>query len=213
MDYLDKYVQRLERKGQNAVEATINSTKVSVTKTFKSSPSISVVKINNVDVDVIVNNEEKDNEKLIFFMPDYDVNIGTVVEYKGSKYLILEFFDNAAYPKGKMKLCNTSFSLSGTSTKTQVGENSFGEPLYEYVESAPTLLPCIAETTITSDNVNEAINLPEGIIQITIPYTEHADLVEGKEFTMYGTTYQIIGIDYTKSINGVGLLVIKGKKV
>ncbi|MGM7720495.1 hypothetical protein [Metabacillus sp. Hm71] len=213
MDAIDKYINRLDGKGTDPTAASINKSKRIQNDKFTSSPSFTIVKVNGVDTDSIINNETKYDEKLIHFRPDTIVNIGSVVEYKAEKYLLLTFFDDPIYPKGKLKLCNSIYTLPGTASRTQTGVNDFGEPIYEHSEGTPTLLPCIAETSILSDDTNEAINLPEGTMQITIPFTEHADLVEGKEFTMYGTQYQIIGIDYTKSFNGVGLLVIKGKKV
>lgn len=121
--------------------------------------------------------------------------------------------DNKIYRKATIQLCNSTYLLPGTITKVQSGINDFGDPIYEFVESDPTPLPCIAETTISSDDTDEAINLPEGQLQITISFTEHDDIKEGKNFKMYGSDYQIIGIDHTKSIDGIGLLVFKGKKV
>lgn len=213
MDSMDRYIKRMNYKGANPNEAKLNTSKRITNSQFHTSPSFTIVKVNDVDTDSIVNEDAKYDEKQIHFRPDSLVDIGSVVEYKGKNYLLISFVDNEIYPKGELKLCNSTYPLPGEITKTQVGENEFGDPKWEYTESESTLLPCIAETTILSDDTNEAINLPEGNILITIPYTEHAELVEGKHFTMYGTAYKIIGIDYTKSINGVGLLIIKGKKV
>nr|BDD47807.1 hypothetical protein 8 [Bacillaceae bacterium] len=213
MDTFNRYIKRLSDKGTNLNEAKLNTSKRIQNDQFTTSPSYVIVKVNGVNTDSIVNEDTKYDEKVIFFRPDSLINIGSVVEYKGKNYLLMSFVDNEIYPRGELKLCNSTYTLSGTVTKTQTGTNSFGEPIYSYTETAPTLLPCIAETTIHSDDTNEAINLPEGTIQITIQYTTHADIDEGKEFTMYGTQYQIIGIDYTKSINKVGLLIINGKKV
>lgn len=213
MDYMDRYIQRLSSKGVNSTDSSINKSKRIVNDKFYTSPSFVVVKLNGINTDSIVNEDTTYSEKMIIFRPDTLVDIGSVVEYKGKKYLVMSFVDNEIYPKGELKFCNSTYSLPGTITRTQTGTNEFDEPIYSETVGTPTLLPCIAETTILSDDTNEAINLPEGNILVTISYTEHADLVEGKEFTMYGTTYQIIGIDYTKSVGEVGLLVIKGKKV
>lgn len=209
MDYLDKYIQRLEKKGQNSTEATINSTKSIVSKTFKSSPSYTLVKINNLNVDAIVNSTTQHDEKEIFFMPDYNVNIGNVVEYDTAKYLILEFFDNAAYPKGKMKLCNVTLNLTGTATKTQVGVDNLGRPVFQTVYGSPLPLPCVAETVVRlSSTDNQAVNLPEGRMKLTIPYTVHSDIQVGKVLSLYSEQYQIKTIDQTQVINGVGVLVL-----
>lgn len=213
LDFITRYIQRLDDKGNNPTDSSKNMSKRIVNQQFNSSPSFSIVKVNGIDTDSIVNQDNEYDEKIIHFRADSIVNIGSTVEYKGKNYLLLSFVDSEIYPKGQLKLCNTYFPLPGEITRTQTGVNQFGEPIWSYTTSEPTLLPCIAQTTITSDNSDEAINLPEGQLQATIQFTEHAEIDEGKEFTMYGVQYQIIGIDRTKSINGVGLLVIKGKKV
>lgn len=213
MDAFNRFVKRHDDKGANSNEAKLNNSKITFNEQFTSSPSYIIVKVNSIDTDSIVNAESKYDEKLISFRPDTSVNIGSVIEYKSQNYLLLSFFDNEIFPKGKIKLCNSTYTLPGITTRTQVGTNQFGEPIWSYTTTDPTLLPCIVETTITSDDTDEAINLPEGTIQVTIPYTEHESIGDGVEFTMYGAEYATIGIDYTKSIGGIGLLIIKGKRV
>lgn len=182
--------------GYEAYDITVNG---------KSSRAIMTPKFNSVD-------ETTQN----IYGRIEDIQYGNVISVTetGEEWLVMtKPIDNKIYRKATVRYCNSTFPLPGTKTKTQTGTNAYGDPIYEYTTTPPTLLPCITETTVTFDNSDEAINLPEGQLQVTISYTEHPELVESKEFTMYGSQYQIIGIDHTKSINGVGLLVIKGKKV
>jgi len=213
MDAMDRYIKRLSDKGSNPNEAKLNNSKRTFNEQFTSSPSYVIVKVDGLDTDSIVTQDNQYDEKIINFRSDSNINIGSVIDYKSQNYLLLSFFDNEIFPKGKMKLCNSTYPLPSEITRTIKDYNQFGEPIYTETVGEPTLLPCIVETTITSDNSDEAINLPTGQIQITIPFTEHEAIGNGVNFFMYGSEYETIGIDYTKSINGVGLLVIKGKKV
>lgn len=120
--------------------------------------------------------------------------------------------DNKIYRKAEIKLCNSTFPIDFNKTSVLIGYNEFDEPIYDETITEVTT-PCVVSSTIQSDKTTEAINLPDGQIEITIPYSESEYIVEGKEFNMYNTTYQIIGIDYTKSLNQSGLLIIKGKRV
>lgn len=142
-----------------------------------------------------------------------EIKIGDLVKHKSFNWLVIDHVDdNKMNLSTKMKLCNSTFPLKTDKTKVLIGYNEFDEPIYEYIDGEPIPLPCIVESNITSDNSNEAINLPEGRLNIIIPFTEHEDIADGKQFTMYGAVYNIIGIDYTKVINKVGVLTIQGKR-
>ncbi|MEH7116036.1 hypothetical protein V7128_01255 [Neobacillus vireti] len=143
-----------------------------------------------------------------------DIDIGNVMTIDNLNWLIITLpEDNKIYRKAEMQLCNSTYPIKTNKTRVLKGLNDFGEKIYDYVDGTVTELPCIVSSTTTSDSVDEAINLPEGQISITLPYVENAEIAEGKEFFMYGSKFKIIGIDYTKSINKVGILIIKGKKV
>lgn len=144
---------------------------------------------------------------------------GNVVEFenKGSEerqtYLFLKNIETKdEYDLSVMQECNNTLILKGEVTKTKVGENDFGEPQYSYVEGDPIEIPCIVETSIQTRETEKPINLPEGRLQVTIPYTDNKQLAISQEFSMYDSNYEIIGIDYTKSINGVGIMIIDGKR-
>lgn len=174
----------------------------------------------NVTIDselyeVMVKQEKNSENKKIILKPDSKVKIGSIVKIKELSYLIMDFLCdgiNEIYPTATLKLCNSIFPISSNKTSDLIGYNDFDEPIYDEVLIEVTS-PCVVSNSTQSANTDEPINLPEGQIEVTIPYTESENILEGKEFKMYHATYKIIGIDYTKSINQTGLIIIKGKRV
>jgi len=138
---------------------------------------------------------------------------GHVVQFNNHDWIVISLPENnVIYEKAVIKLCNSKLFMKGNPvTVTKI--NDFGEEYEEVLSYDSIEVPCIVETTITFDDTDKAINLPEGRIDVTIPYTEHEDIVIDKEFEMYSEKYKIIGIDYTQSIDKEGLMIINGKKV
>lgn len=213
MSYFDTYRSRLLSQGNSSAESVINTTKQVVNNSFDTSLSAKTILVDGVSMIAIVNQGDTSEEKSILFKPDTVIDKGTVVTIDSLNYLAMDFEANEVYPVAQVKLCNSTFPIQSDKTQVLKGYNEFDEPIYEYTESPPENVPCIVEAKITSDSVEEAINLPEGRLNVVIPFREHPDIAEGKQFTMYGSSYQIIGIDYTKSVNKKGILTLQGKKV
>lgn len=209
----DLYKKRLLSYGNDERDVVLNNTKNIINNSFTNSFGYSVVKINDVDTEVIVVNKDDSTQKELLIRPDQTVKKGATVLVGTQYYLVTDFNGNGINQKAKIKLCNSTFTLKGSKIQTIVEYNDFGEPIYDETNTSDILIPCIVDTSITIDNTDNAINLPEGRINITIPYTEHEDIAIDKEFVMYGEKYKIMSIDYTQSINKEGLIIINGKKV
>jgi hypothetical protein len=209
----DLYKKRLLSYGNDDKDAVLNNTQYMINKSFADSFGYSVVKIDDVDTEVIIINKNDSTQKELLLRPNQTVKKGATVLIGIQYYLVVDFNGNGINQKVKIKLCNNTFALKGSTTEVIVDYNDFGEPITEIISSGDIILPCIVETKILDDQIDEAINLPEGRINVTIPYTEHEDIAIDKEFIMYGEKYKIIGIDYTQSINKEGLIIINGKKV
>jgi hypothetical protein len=207
------YKKRLLSYGNDDKDAVLNNTQYMINKSFADSFGYSVVKIDDVDTEVIIINKNDSTQKELLLRPNQTVKKGATVLIGIQYYLVVDFNGNGINQKVKIKLCNNTFALKGSTTEVIVDYNDFGEPITEIISSGDIILPCIVETKILDDQIDEAINLPEGRINVTIPYTEHEDIAIDKEFIMYGEKYKIIGIDYTQSINKEGLIIINGKKV
>lgn len=213
MNYFDVYRKRIQLSGSNTTESSKNTTINSINRMFTETLGYQIVKIDDVETEVIVINKDDFTQKELLLRPNQTVKIGAKVLIGIQYYLVVDFNGNGINQKAKIRLCNNTFTLKGSTTEVIVDYNDFGEPITETISSGDITLPCIVETKIFDDQTDEAINLPEGRINVTIPYTEHEDIAIDKEFIMYGEKYKIIGIDYTKSIDKEGLITINGKKV
>lgn len=209
----DLYKKRLLSYGNDEKDAALNNTQRMINKSFADSFGYSVVKIDDVDTEVIIINKDDSTQKELLLRPNQVIKKGATVLIGAQYYLVTDFNGNGINQKAKIKLCNNTFVLKGSTIQTIVGWNDFNEPIYEETSTSDISIPCIVETTITFDNTDNAINLPKGRINVTISYTEHEDIAIDKEFVMYGENYKIMGIDYTHSIGKEGLMIINGQKV
>ncbi|STO12867.1 Uncharacterised protein [[Flavobacterium] thermophilum] len=207
------YKKRLLSYGNDDKDVVLNNTQHMINKSFADSFGYSVVKIDDVDTEVVIVNKDDSTQKELLLRPNQTVKKGATVLIGTQYYLVTDFNGNGINQKAKIKLCNNFFVLKGEVTRIIVSYDIFGDPIYEEINGSSIEIPCIVETSITTDDTDEAINLPEGRIRVTIPYTEHEDVAIDKEFIMYNEKYKIIGIDHTQSINNEGLLIIHGQRV
>jgi hypothetical protein len=212
MSYFDAYRNRLLSQGSSGKKAVENATINLVIKNFSASFGYKIVKVDQVDTDVIYSNGKDHVDGELLFKPQYVPVIGSIVEIDTAKYLIVDTKKHEIYPTAEIKLCNSNFPLPGEQVCTE-HTNDFGETYEECVSSSPIELPCIVENFFYKDGTNEAINLAKGQINVTMSYFENENIAINKEFIMYSTRYKITDIDYTKSLNGIGLIVLKAEKI
>jgi hypothetical protein len=174
------------------------------------------VQLDGIDTKVLIYNSFSDKEgtsKYIIGRIE-EIERGLTVKWNNENWMIMSKpDDNKIYRKAVIKLCNSNFPLPGTETKTKIGTDSSGRPVYDTVLSPPTLLPCIVESTIYLPNDSQTIQLPNGKILVTIPHTVNDAIAENKEFEMYGERYKIVGIDRSQSVDGVGLMILHCERV
>src|SRR5690606_1827400 len=207
MNYHDKYKNRLDVSGTSFEENYTRHTKDLVSRSFKDSPSYIVVRLDGLNVDARVTSRKKRAEKEISFLPDTNFNIGSLVNYKNEDYLVVDKFDSEIFPKANLKLCNTSLSLTSEPSQVDTGEVDWrGNPIYEETPGETIVIPCIVESKIYYNQSTEAINLPDGHLQIILSYTEHKDIALNGKITVYNENYQIVEVDRTQSLNKTGLL-------
>ena len=207
MKSFEIYKKRNALYGDSPDERIANITKVFLDRSLDSSSQIGIV--NGIETNVIVNDGKNSTVKTVLFRPDSKFTIGMYFIYKGNTYLIMDFNYSDIYPKAKVTVCNNTLFLKNEPIKTQTGTDRFGRPEYDLVYPPDKPLPCIADNSITTNDSDQPIRLPDNQLQLTIPYTEHPELKEGKKFQMYEREYEISGIDETESINKVGLMIIR----
>lgn len=210
MDIYERYMYRVNSKGSSPTESSLNAGKRDVNYKFASSPSYTLVLVDDNKTEAIVTSKSEYNEKEIIFRPDTKLNIGAVVEFRDTNYLLMEFIERDLDPKGLLNLCNNVFIAKGQSIRIVVGTNPFtGQPVYEYQEGINLSYPCIATKTMINEDLNLPINTDRDLIKVTLPYFDFKE----DTFEMYEEKYQVKSIDKTKVINGVGLMTILGEGV
>jgi hypothetical protein len=213
MGYFETYKSRLNANGGSVKDSVKNATIDVINKSFTSSLGHLVIKLNGVDTDAILIHSDKDAKKFLLFKPNTIVKHGDIALVEGENHLILDVIVNEIHPKANIKLCNKTFTLSGTVTKTLVGYDQYGKPIYKETEGTPTIVPCVVEKSVYIEGQNTAINLSDHRIKVTMKHQEHDDLLEDAEFQMFDETYKIVGVDKTQVLNGVGLLIFYGERM
>jgi hypothetical protein len=143
-----------------------------------------------------------------------DIERGYLLEHDGMKWLITTLpEDNKIYRKAEMQLCNSTLPIQSGKTRVLKGYDKDGRPVYKEDYTVNKLEPCIAETKFPSRDGNEQLPLPEGNINITLKYQVADNIQPNKQFSMYGNTYKITGVDYTKVINDKGIMIVSAERI
>lgn len=124
--------------------------------------------------------------------------------------------DNRVYHKAIMTLCQTELPLVTEPEEVLIGYDKLKRPIYDTLPGTTELIPCVVEVSQTlsrSVQINEAINLLENQIRVTIPYREHPSLNYNETFNLYRDSYRIIRINDTEQIKGIGILSVTGERI
>jgi hypothetical protein len=152
--------------------------------------------------------------------PNTSVNIGDLVEITDDLTNKVEFWivtdsisDNPLFPKVKIEKCNYTLQLKTGETKTLVGHDSLNRPQYS-VQPTYTNVQCLLRTSVSNLALNQAINLPQGQVQITIQYNDTAKSIkENDKFDLYDRQFKVIGFDFSNVVQGIGCLVVFAERV
>lgn len=111
MNYLDVYKKRILSEGSSIEDKYKKSSTQVISNTFRNSPFYMVLKINGVDTEcrlLQINSsvlKSNDNKELAL-LPNTQVALGSLVEYKNSYWMITDFVDNEVFPVAKIQRCN-----------------------------------------------------------------------------------------------------------
>ena len=168
--------------------------------------------IDDIETKALIRPKYQGNEFYNFnhikVIKDYG-NVGSIVEYKNKKWIIVTLSDdNEIYKEGIIQLCNNILSIQIGTERTQVGTDPLGRPIYE---DTPIMVdyPCIVDSKLLYNRFlikNEAIQLPDGRINVAVSYKENHGIKLGVKFHMYNTTYEIMDVDFTDVRDGKGVI-------
>jgi hypothetical protein len=214
-DYLNEYRNRMNKK------SLVEHTKQAFVKMFIGNPNYKVITINGEQYETLYSQGKSSEEKSLLFAPNTKIDIGSVVPLNGNSYMVMDFQGegiNEIYPSATLKLCNSTYPINGSRTKVLKTDsngkavlNKFNDPVYIYTDGATTNTPCIVASTIIAADENKQLPLPEGQLTVTLSYRD--DVKVNDTFSMYNNNYKIRGIDYTKVINGKGIMVLSVEQV
>jgi hypothetical protein len=214
-DYLNDYRNRMSKV------SLVEHTKQEFVKKFIGNPNYKVITINGTQYETLYSQGKTSSEKSLLFTPNTKIDIGSVVELNSHSYLIMDFLGegiNEVYPNATLKLCNSTYPIKSNKTKVLKTDSQgkpvldkFGDPVYIYTDGATVNLPCIVESSIIAADENKQLPIPQGQLRVTLSYRD--DVKVNDTFSMYNNTYKIRGIDYTKVINGKGIITLAVEQV
>jgi len=165
------------------------------------------VLIKGVQYTAVIIDKYSANRILKKIIIDVDIQRGDVVAFNGDNWLVVTQPKNKhVYNESTIELCNNTLHIKTGETKTQTGIDSMGRPVYT---TTPVYsdFPCIVSSSKSAGyDSNQTINLPSGQLFITLPYTEI--IKEGMEFNMYQQKYKVKNVDYSESMNQVGIVTL-----
>ena len=182
---------------------------------LQNSPERYIVSIDGIDQVVIMqSNSIKNDEERIMLSANGTVKRGQLVKYNDLDWLVISALgDNKIHQTCILKQCNATYKLSGQTEKREIGRDPLGKPIFEEILITPDqFIPCFAEYKVYFLDNRNPVNVPSNNITITLPYIEHKDVNMNANFEVFGEDYVVINVDRTKSINGVGLIILTGQR-
>lgn len=119
--------------------------------------------------------------------------------------------------KGRMYQCNTTFKIQTSVTEVKTGEDSLGRPITTktpvYYEQPA--LRTTRQTVTTDSDLGNAINLPQGYINIMTQYDGDSDkqIKIGQTFALDGKNYIVTNVNIDGVIDSVGHIILLAKEV
>lgn len=138
----------------------------------------------------IVSDVDSFYKRLILFLPDTYIELGSYVNYKNDTYLVTLTKGNDIYPEVEVQYCNFSFPVEVEKERIEVGKDEFGRPIYDYIGEDYTI-PSVVTSKIYSALDNSQMPLPVGALYVYVPYHKDIVIPINYEFVMYGDTYQV----------------------
>ncbi|MCM3110034.1 hypothetical protein [Lederbergia lenta] len=150
-----------------------------------------------------------------------DIERGSLLEIEGNQWLIFSLpDDNKIFRKANIRLCNSTFRLEFDKTTVLMRDeegnlvlDKYERPIPIEVEGKVVDEPCIVESKYYFNNRNEQITLPEDRILVSMKYQEVNNIGINKEFDLYKSKFRITFIDYSKVVNGTGVMTLTGERV
>lgn len=226
------YFNRLNAQGVSHQEAMKNTTKRLAEQNIMNSPSrvdVDVLKLERNEQDetfeivhdetqvAIVSNKQSFYRREVLVLPDVELKMGMYLTYEDMYYLVTESNIDVIYLNSLMLLCNNMLELVGKTERVRNGADDFGRPIWKETQKTYKI-PCSIESKEYSIAERSPIPLPDGVINISIPYHKDIKVPINYLAQFNGESYQVTSVNYEKVINKIGgekygYVVLRGQRV
>lgn len=138
----------------------------------------------------IVSDIDSFYKRKVLFTPDGGIPLGSYLEHRDKTYLVTRIVDDDIYPVAEMEFCNYELLIKGEKVRVETGKDDLGNAKYSS-HQPKYKIPCVATSKIYSILDNSQIPLPEGTINIYLPYHENVKIPVNYEFDIHGDTFQV----------------------
>lgn len=186
---------------------------------FSNASTFAVIPIDSIPTDVRIldvkasaqGNQILSFIKELLFRPNTVRRRGSYAIIDNQHWLLFDF-RTGLIPKAIIRLCNSAISIKSGETEILIGTDAMNRPVYE-THPVYKSIPCVVDAKIQNpyDNLNAAINLPEGQVAVMIPYT--TDVNDDLHFYMWDYEYKVIGLNLQYVIDGEGPMVVTAQRV
>lgn len=182
---LERYRARLTAFGRSLREQEINKQKYQVDTLAPHSVAYKDVTVDEVARKLLITNTETITRKNIYAMPDEDFDVGAIVHWNGSHWLITQRdLDNDIITRGLMEQCNRQLTWQNPQTREIISIWATVEkPYYSNLAAHPRIEVSTRE------------------FKAQIPYTDESCLIDiGKRFMLEiiggePKTYRVVSVD------------------
>ncbi|MEC1697764.1 hypothetical protein [Schinkia azotoformans] len=164
------------------------------------------VLINEISCRVLISNKNISEFEERYIHSLQELNRGELINYQDNHYLIISESITKRGNKFKalMRHCNSSIEIATEPTQVLIGYDYRGAPIYETVPGELLLIPAIVDSKSFSVDTNQAINLVNNQITVTVQDNEDTrGLAINDVFVVNEQNRKLINVDKTKN----GLLI------
>ena len=171
------------------------------------------VVVNQTTTTRVLFSEKRDaeqNEKKVMGKPEH-IQIGNYLNDGEFDWMITSFPErNEAYHKAEITVCNTTMKIVVGQVKTLVGRDSFGKPIYKYIDEEE-VYPVVYTSKGYNIIDNSAISLPDDYIDVLIQYQPILleKLEINNEYKFFNGTFKLTSIEHENVINEKGYLSLR----
>lgn len=182
---IERYKRRLTAFGKSLREEEINKEKYHILQLAPDSPGYKQVEIGGVERNLLITSTQLTTKKTIYAMPGEDFDVGEIVFWNGSHWLITQRdLDNDIMTSGLIEQCNRQITWQNPQTREIFSLWATVEkPYYSNLRAHPRIEVSTRE------------------FKVQIPYTPESCLIDiGKRFMLEiiggePKTYRVVSVD------------------